>query len=107
MQTDAHKIVNKLLETDPDSPEANMERYAQAIGMKLARGDMFILARFKKGVKAYIRWAHAGDEQGASYDQADLRRIDRAKCFAQVLKILRQYETEPSFLSMVAQGYFT
>lgn len=91
---------------DPDSPEANLERYAKAIGLKHAREDQFVLARFKKGVKAYIRWAHTDEEQGRTYDEADIRRINRAKCFAQVLRILRQYETEPKFLEMTAQGYF-
>lgn len=104
----AQVIVDSLLEADElDSPEANMERYAQAIGMKHAVAEQFILARFKKGVAAYIRWAHTDPEQGQMYDPADIRRIYRAKCFAQVLKVLRQYETEPSFLSMTAQGYFT
>ena len=101
-------IVDKLLEADdPDSPEVNLERYAQVIGMKHAVADQFVLARFKKGVAAYIRWAHTDPEMGKMYDPADIRRLYRAKCFAQVMKILRQYESEPSFLSMTAQGYFT
>ncbi len=105
MKADA--IVNKLLEADPDSPEANMERYAKAIGMEHAKQDRFILDRFKRGVKAYIRWAHTDDEQGRMYDEADIRRINRATCFAQVQRILVKYESEPNFLSMVADGYFT
>jgi len=97
-------IVYKLLEdggVDPDSPEFNLDRYAQAIGLDRARDEADILQRFKAGVVAYIRWAVPGE-----YNPQDLRRISRAVSFEQVEQILQRYETDPSFLEMVSQGFF-
>ena len=108
-------VVNALLEEepvasagpDPDDPQHNLDRYAQAIGTAHAKNDRAVLDRFKRGAKAYIRWAHTDPEMGQMYDETDLRRISRATTFAQVQAVLANYETTPSFLSMVAQGYFT
>jgi len=89
-----------------DDPQSNFERFAAAIGAENAAQEASVLARFKRAVRGYIIWAHAGDEQGAGYDQADLARLRKAKTFEEAQAILAQYETQPSFLSMVSQGYF-
>lgn len=89
--------MRKLVEDD----ESDIERYIDALGR-----ETDALERFKRGVKAYIRWAHTDSDLGAVYDEADIRRISRATSFEQVVPILAKYETKPSFLSMVADGYF-
>lgn len=107
-------IVDKLLEADGtpapsddlDAPGENVERYMQAIGAQKDEDAKRVLDRFKKAARAYIRWAHTDEEMGQMYDNADLRRISKAASFEQVQQILAKYETTPSFLSMVSQGYF-
>ena len=108
--TEARKVVDKLLEDDApdplDAPEPNIERYAQDVAAKQEWREGQTIEQFKRGVKAYIKWAHTDEEQGVLYDPADLRKITRAKTFEEVQAILQQYETEPTFLTMVAMGYF-
>jgi len=91
---------------EADQPKANIERFIAAIGAENDAKDKQVLARFKRAVRGYIIWAHAGDEQGAAYDAADLARLRKAKTFEEAQAILAQYETTPTFMSMVSQGYF-
>ena len=102
----ANAIVNRLLETDPDDPMLNFERFAKAIGAEADATEREILVRFKRAVRGYIKWCHTDDEQGKLYDDADLVALRKAKTFAEAEAILRQYESEPSFLYMVRSGYF-
>ena len=89
-----------------DAPSKNMERFVEIVGRENAKTKAQVLQRFKRAARAYIKWAHSGDEQGSGYDEDDLLKLKRAKTFEEAEAILGQYETEPSFLSMVAQGYF-
>lgn len=107
MKYKAETVVNRLLEADPDDPQRVLAQYMQLVGQQQAAKAADVLQQFKRSVIAYIKWAHAGDEQGAGYDPDDLRRLRKAKTFAEAEAILAQYETEPSFLSMLGQGYFT
>lgn len=103
----AKTIVNSLLEDESaDAPEVNIERFAKAIGAEAEATEREVLVRFKRAVRGYIKWCHAGDEQGQGYDDADLVTLRKAKTFAEAEAILRQYESEPSFLYMVRSGYF-
>lgn len=108
MEMIALAIVDKLLEAgaDPDSPEMNMDRFMQAIGAEREAGEQAALLRFKRAVRGYIKWAHTDEEQGEMFDPDDLLRLRRAKTFEEAAAILAQYETQPSFMYMVSQGYF-
>jgi hypothetical protein len=95
---------------DPDDPETLAARYLKAMVSEKDAADAAkaaeILNTFKRQAIGYIKWAHAGDEQGKDYDPADLQKIRRAKTFEEAAAVLAQYDTEPSFLSMVIEGYF-
>jgi hypothetical protein len=103
---DIERFLNAINPQHADYAKSNFERFAAAIGAENAAQEASVLARFKRAVRGYIIWAHAGDEQGAGYDQADLARLRKAKTFEEAEAVLAQYETQPSFLSMVSQGYF-
>lgn len=103
----AKVIVAALLEAvDPDDPALNVERYAQAMGMERAAKDRDVLEKFKRSARAYIKWANPRDEQFSGVDEEDLRALRKAKTFEEAQAILAKWETEPSFLSMIEQGYF-
>jgi len=91
---------------DPDDPGMNLERYAQAMGMQRAAKEQEVLEKFKRSVRAYIKWANPRDEQFWGVDAEDLRALRRAKTFEEAQAILAKWESEPSFLSMIQQGYF-
>ena len=76
------------------------------IGAENEKNEKKVLTRFKRAVRGYIKWAHTGDEQGVSYDEADLALLKQAQTFAEAEAILAQYESEPSFMYMVRSGYF-
>lgn len=89
-----------------DAPSENIERFMKIIGDENAKTEKQVLARFKRAVRGYIKWAHTDDEQGRLYDDDDLVLLKKVKTFAEAEKILAQYESEPSFLYMVRSGYF-
>ena len=103
---DIERFLNAIDPRHADNAKTNFDRYVAAMGLENYRQSQETLGRFKRSAALYIKWAHAGDEQGAGYDPADLRRLARAKTFEEAEAILAEYETDPSFLSMVSQGYF-
>lgn len=94
--------------TDPDSPEANLNRYVADIhreAMTKARHDQ-VLKKFKRSVRAYLRWAHEEDADHIELNQ-DLIAMQAATTFEQVTEVLAKWEDpEARFLYMVQQGYF-
>lgn len=100
----AKDIVEALL--DPDDPAMNVERYAQAMGMQQAAKERDVLEKFKRSVRAYIKWANPREEGFWGVPQEDLVALRRAKTFEEAQAILAKWESEPSFLSMIRQGYF-
>ena len=95
---------------DPDDPETLAARYLKAMVSEKDAADAAkaaeVLNTFKRQAIGYIKWAHAGDEQGIGYDPADLKKIRQAKTFEEAAAALARYETEPSFMLTVVQGYF-
>jgi hypothetical protein len=72
------------------------------------RNEQEILDRFKRSAIAYIRWIDAPDPDGGNpgFDVEDIRRLGRARTFQEVEAVLAAYDSDPSFLSMIVQGYF-
>lgn len=72
------------------------------------RTDQEILYRFKRSAVAYIRWIDPPDPESgyAGFDLEDIRRLRRAKTFQEAEAVLAAYDCDPSFVSMIAQGYF-
>ncbi len=72
------------------------------------RNEQEILYRFKRSAIAYIRWIDPPDPGSgyAGFDVEDIRRLARAKTFQEAEAVLAAYDSDPSFLSMIAQGYF-
>ena len=66
----AKDIVEALL--DPDDPAMNVERYAQAMGMQQAAKERDVLEKFKRSVRAYIKWANPREEGFWGVPQEDL-----------------------------------
>jgi hypothetical protein len=103
----AATIVRHLLEDETDDPDHFKDVYTDIYtdGMPVTPE---LLARFKRQVAAYIKWVDAPDgDAGYMPDhRADFRRLRRATTFEQVQEILAKYDTTPSFLSMIQQGYF-
>lgn len=98
----AKAIVDNLL----DEPSDNFGRFLAAVGMEQDATERKVLARFKRAVRGYIKWAHTDEEQGAMYDPEDLVLLRKAETFAEAEAILAKYESSPSFLYMVRSGYF-
>jgi hypothetical protein len=71
--------------------------------------DPVTLATFKRQAVGYIKWAHAGDvDQGipTGWNPEDLRAIRRAKTLDDAIAAFAPWDSEPSFMYMVMQGYF-
>lgn len=100
-------IVNSLLEDESaDAPSLNFERFAKAIGAEADATEREILVRFKRAVRGYIKWVNPRGEGFYGVPPEDLAALKKAQTFAEAEAILRQYESEPSFLYMVRSGYF-
>ena len=100
------KQLPMFIKQHEDEPSANFTRFSAIIGAENEKNEKKVLTRFKRAVRGYIKWAHEGDEQGASYDEEDLALLKQAQTFAEAEAILAQYESEPSFMYMVRSGYF-
>ena len=76
--------------------------------LNAGRNEQEILHRFKRGAVAYIRWIDPPDPDSgyAGFDVEDILRLRRAKTFQEAEAVLAAYDSDPSFLSMIAQGYF-
>jgi len=98
----AGQIVDALLNggPPPDDPERLFAQYASAIGQENAAKEADILRQFKRQAAGYIRWINP------DFTQADLRSLRSAHTFAEAEAVLARYDSDPSFLSMVRQGYF-
>lgn len=101
-------LFTKQAEPDLDAPESNLDRYAKAIGAQADASALEILRHFRRSAIAYIKWANPRDAENGvwGWEDEDMAALRRAKTFAEAEAILAKYESEPSFLSMVAQGYF-
>ena len=71
------------------------------------RNEQEILHRFKRSAVAYIRWIDPPDldSRYSGFDAEDIRRLRRAKNFREAAAVLAAYDSDPSFLSMIAQAY--
>src|ERR1035437_1719323 len=93
----------KLIEAE--TPKSVFKAFSK---FNAGRSEQEILDRFKRGAIAYIRWVDPSNPDSGcpGFDVEDIRRLGRAKTFQEAEAVLAAYDRDPSFLSMIGQGYF-
>jgi hypothetical protein len=93
----------KIIEAE--TPKSVFKAFSKS---NAGRNEQEILDRFKRSAIAYIRWIDPPDPGSgcAGFDMEDIRQLSQAKTFQEAEAVLAAYDSDPSFLSMIAQGYF-
>jgi hypothetical protein len=71
------------------------------------QNEKSVLLKFKSQVKGFIKWqAKQMDDCIYPDTKAEMKQITAAKTFEDVEKVLKQWDGDGLFMSMVQMGYF-
>jgi hypothetical protein len=90
---------------EAETPKSVFKAFSQ---FNAGRNEQEVLERFKRSAVAYIQWIDPPDPDRGNpgFNVEDIWRLKRAKTFQEAEAVLAAYDSDPSFLSMIAQGYF-